>query len=148
MRFDPSGLKNAFDRMEDGAKSHGKTLAEEQSQFFLKIMKQESWKIAPTVATLNEVANRLKWKLKRKKGVTPGQELQRRIRARGTFARGWKIVKTESKGFTIRIWMVDDSAQSAKVDAMKNVSDKAEKITGKSYKTKLDKLAGKVTSIF
>jgi hypothetical protein len=44
--------------------------------------------------------------------------------------------------------MVDKASQSAKVDAMKNVSDKAEKITGKSYKTKLDKLAEKVTSLF
>lgn len=148
MRFDPSGLKQAFDRMEEGAESHGKTLAEDQSKFFLKHMKKESWKVAPTPSTLNSVAERLKGRLKRKKGVTPMEELQRRMRARGTFARGWAITKTEQAGYRIRIWMVDSSSQSGKVDDEKKVSNKAERITGKSYKSKLDKLADKVTSIF
>jgi hypothetical protein len=123
-------------------------MAVNQGNIFLKIMKEESWKIAPTPQKLNDVAKRLKWRLKRKKGVTAGQELQRRIRSRGAFARQWKIVKIKSSGFRIRIWMVDESNESAKVDAKKNVSDKAEKLTGRSYKTKLDKLADQVTSTF
>jgi hypothetical protein len=148
MRFDPSGLKRAFDRMEDSAKTRGKTMAVAQGDIFLKIMKEESWKIAPTPQRLDAVAKSLKWRLKRKKGVTPIQELHRRIRSRGAFARQWKIVKIKSSGFRIRIWMVDESNESGKVDSKKNVSDKAEKITGKSYKTKLDKLADQVTSDF
>lgn len=148
MRFDPSGLQRAFEKMDDAARNHGKTMAEDQGNFFLKTMKQESWKIAPTPATLNEVAAKLQWRLKRKKGVTPAEELQRRMRARGTFARGWRITKVDRARYKIRIWMIDDAKQSGKVDAEKNVSNKAEKITGRSYKNKLNKLADKVAGIF
>lgn len=148
MRFDPSGLKQAFDRMDNAAQKRGKTMAEDQGNFFLKTMKKESWKVAPTPATLNEVAARLQGRLKRKKGTTPMEELQRRMRARGTFSRGWKITKVERAKYRIRIWMVDEAKQSAKVDSEKKVSDKAEKITGKSYKSKLDKLADQVTGVF
>jgi len=148
MRFDPSGLERAFDRMEDGAKRHGKTMATDQGNMFLKVMKSESWKIAPTRETLSAVAERLKGRLKRKKGVTPAKELARRMRARGTFARGWEITKVESAGFRIRIWMEDKAKESGKVDDEKGVSDRAEKIAGKSFKSKLDKLASKVTGLF
>ena len=148
MIFDTSGLERAFKRMEDGAKKSGKTLAEKQGAVFLGTLKKESWKIAPSRETLTAVAERLKGRLKRKKGVTPAKELARRIRARGTFARGWAITKIESSGFRIRIWMEDSSADSAKVDSLKGVSNKSAEITGKSYKERLDKYASQVAGIF
>lgn len=137
-----------MDRMRDSAAAKGKDLAKQQGEFFLRDMKRESWEIAPTPAELSAVAEKLKWRLKRKKGKTPGQELQRRIRARGTMARGWKITRIDSQKYRIRIWLEDDVGYSGKVDAEKGVTDKAEKKRGGEWKKKLDQLAERVTRDF
>ena len=148
MRFDPSGLTQAFDRLGDNAAKQGKTLAEVMGQTFLADMKAESRQVAPTPELLVETAKRLKWRLRRKKGVSPGKELARRIRARKTFARGWKFWKQEGSGLRTRIWLIDTANQSGKVDDQKHVSDKAEKITGRKYRSKLDTLASKLMGGF
>lgn len=148
MHFDPSGLYSAFDKMRDNAASQGKTLGEQMGGIFLKDIKSEGWKEAPTPEELNAVAMRLKGRLKRKRGVTPMKELQRRIRARGTFARNWKIEKIQSEKYIMRIWLRDSAASSGKVDSEKGVSNRAEKITGRAFKTKLDAMADKLTNSF
>jgi len=148
MRFDPSGLYAAFDKMRDHAASQGKTLADAQGKDFLNEAKKQGRIIAPTPETLVEKAKSLKWRLRRKKGVTPGKELSRRIRARGTFARGWFISSITSEKFRIRIWITNKSADSEKVDTQKKVSDKAEKASGGRFKTRLDRLANSVTRNF
>ena len=148
MKFDPSGLKRAFDRMDKSAQTKGKTMAEDQGNLLLKTMKVESWKVAPTSSELNATAAKLKGRLKRKKGTTPLEELNRRHRARGIFARKWEITKTKRSKYKIQIWMIDNANQSAKVDAIKKVTDKAERKTGRSYTEKLNKLADQVTGVF
>lgn len=148
MRFDPSGLYAAMDRMRENAAAKGKTLGEVQSQDFLNEIRKKGRAIAPTPELLVSTAKKIGWRLKRKPGVSPGQELQRRIRARGTFARGWKLWKTESEKFRIRIWLIDTAGESAKVDAQKGVSDAAEKASGGRFKTRLNKLADQVTKFF
>ena len=137
-----------MDRMSENAANQGKTLAEQMSQVFLSDMKAQGRLIAPTPDTLAAKAKELKWRLKRKPGVSPGKELARRIRARGTFARKWKIWKTESQKFKIRIWLIDTAANSGLVDDQKKVSDKAEKITGNKYKARLNALADKILNSF
>ena len=148
MRFDPSGLYGAFDKMRENASKQGKTLADVQTRDFLNEVRKDGRAIAPTPELLKETARKLGWRLKRKPGVSPGRELQRRIRARGTFARGWKLWKVESQKFLIRIWLRDDANDSAKVDAMKGVSEKAVNSTGSKFKRRLDKLADSVTKFF
>jgi hypothetical protein len=148
MKFDPSGLYGAFDRMRDQAASQGKSLATVQGNDFLKEAKTQGRLIAPTPEKITAKAKQLKGRLKRKPGVTPAKELSRRIRARGTFAKGWFISKVDSEKFKIRIWITNKSAESAKVDAQKKVSDKAEKITEKRFKSRLEKLAESVTKTF
>lgn len=148
MRFDPSGMYSAFDRMREAAASRGKNLADTQAQDFLRTIKQEGWKIAPKPQELYDTAQKVGWRLKRKPGVSPAKELQRRIRARGTFARGWQIVKVTSEKWRIRIWLMDKAAESDKVDTRHGVSDKAEKKSGGRFKTRLNKLAESVTKIF
>ena len=145
MRFDASGLYSAFDRMQENASAKGKDLATVQANDFLSEMKKDGRAIAPTPETLKGVAEKLGWRLRRKKGVSPEKELQRRIRARGTFARFWKIWKTDSEKFRIRIWLIDDGADSAKVDAQKGVSEKAVNASGGRFKSRLNKLADAVT---
>lgn len=148
MRFDPSGLTQAMDRMNDNAAKQGKTLAEQMSAIFLSDIKKEGREIAPTPEHLVETAKKLKWRLKRKPGVSPGKELARRIRARGTFARGWKFWKTESSRYNIRIWLIDTAASSGLVNDQKGVSKRAEKTTGTKFKTRLNALADKIMSAF
>lgn len=148
MHFDPSGLYSAFDKLREDASGQGKQLADVLAAGFLKDMKDEGRKIAPTPEELTAKAVELKWRLKRKPGVTPAKELARRIRAKGTFARGWIIAKVESEKFRVRIWLVDRSSQSDKVDTEKKVSDRAEKMTGNKFKTKLDALASKLCGGF
>ena len=148
MNFDFSGMTQAMDKMRDNAESQGKTLAEKMSGEFLKDIKAQSWQIAPTPEKITAKAKELKFRLKRKPGVSPRQELARRIRARGTFARKWQVWKTESRKNSIRIWLIDTSAESGKVDEEKKVSAKAEKITGRKYRSKLDQMAKKIFNSF
>lgn len=148
MRFDPSGLYAALDKMNDNAKTQGRDLVDVLAQGFLKDIKAEGREIAPTPEELVATAKKLKWRLKRKPGVTPAKELSRRIRAKGTFAREWKRWKEERYAGGFRIWLVDMAGDSDKVDKKKGVSDRAEKITGRKFKSKLNTLADRLTSNF
>jgi len=148
MKFDPSGLYGAFDKMRDNAASKGKTLADTQGKDFLNEAKKQGRLIAPTPEKLTAKAKELGRRIKRKKGTTPAKELSRRIRARGTFARGWFISKITSEKFRIRIWITNKSENSESVDQQKKVSDKAEKSMGGRFKKRLDGLAKSVTSKF
>jgi len=134
--------------MRDQAASKGKTMADVQGKDFLNEAKKQGRIIAPTPETITATAKRLKGRIKRKPGISPGKELARRIRARGTFARGWFISNITSEKFKIRIWITNKSAESEKVDQIKKVSDKAEKATGGRFKSRLNKLADSLTNKF
>jgi hypothetical protein len=137
-----------MDKMRENAASKGKELANTQGQDFLRTIKRESWQVAPTPQELYDTAQRVGWALKRKKGVSPAKELKRRIRARGTFARGWRIVRIVSEKWRIRIWLMDKSAESDKVDTRHGVSDKAEKKSGGRFKQRLNRMADAITRAF
>ena len=134
--------------MRDDAASKGKDLADIQGKDFLNEAKKQGRIIAPTAETLTAKAKQLKGRLKRKPGVSPAKELARRIRAKGTFGRGWFISGITSEKFRIRIWIKNKSADSEKVDQQKKVSDKAEKASGGRFKTRLNRLAESVTRNF
>ena len=148
MNFDPSGLEQAFKRMQDTAVGKGKTMAQEQAGYFVRELKKQGNIIAPTAEKLKNIAQEIGWKLKRKAGVSPAKELQRRIRARRTFARGWRITDVTSKNFSIRIWFENKSAQSGKVDDKKQISEKAGNTIKGRFKSRLDKLANQITNVF
>ena len=111
-------------------------------------VRKDGREIAPTTDELNAVAARLKGRLKRKKGVTPENELARRQRAKGIFARKWKIDRKETSRNHIKIWLIDTSANSDKVDTKFKVSDKAEKVVGGKFKYRLNKMADNLTGNF
>jgi hypothetical protein len=148
MRFDPSGLYAGFDRLREAAAAKGKDLADVQAADFIKEERDQGRKIAPTADELTSKAISLKWHLKRKPGVTPAKELARRIRARGTFGKGWRIQKITSEKFRIRIWLVNTSGESEKVDEAHKTSDRAEKITGKRFRDRLEKMASQTMGVF
>jgi len=148
MNFDFSGMTQAMDKMRDNAERQGKTLAGKMSYVFLNDIKAESKLITPTAEKITAKARELKLRLKRKPGVSAVRELSRRIRARGTFEKRWKIWKVEGQKYSIRIWLINMSAESETVDDQKKVSAKAEKITGKKYKDKLNDMATSILNRF
>lgn len=148
MRFDMSGMSQAFDRMRDQAESQGKDLTFIMAGQFLNQVRKDSREIAPTTEELNAVAMRLKGRLKRKKGVTPEKELARRQRAKGIFARKWRIDRKETSRNHIKVWLIDTSANSAKVDDKFKVSNKSERIVGGKFKEKLQTMAERITRNF
>ena len=148
MRFDPSGMNSAFDKMRATARKRGRDLAEDQGGFFVKMARTLGWKVAPSKEKLIDVAGSLGDRLRRKPGVTPRQELARRIRARGTFARGWHISHIENARARIRIWIMNRVTYSGIVDDRTKVASKAADVVGGKFKAKLDKLASQCTSAF
>lgn len=148
MNFDFSGMTQAMDKMRDNAERQGKTLAEKMSYEFLKDIKAESRMVAPTAEKITATARQLKFRLKRKPGVSVKSELARRIRAIGTFEKKWKFWKVESQKYSIRIWLIDTANGSGIVDDQKKISNKAEKVTGKKYKDKLNGLATNILNRF
>lgn len=148
MHIDPSGLYAAFDKLNAKAKEKGKDLAFVMAGQFLRDMRSEGRKIAPTAEELTEVARRLKGRILRKKGKTPEQELKRRIQAIGIFSRKWKVLRTESRPYQIKIWLIDLAAHSNATDDKFKVSEKAEQKTGKAFKAKLDAMANNLMGGF
>ena len=143
-----SGMNRAFDKMRENAERQGKDMAQQQANFFLGNLKREGRAIAPTPDRIYTDVRAANFKIKRKPGVSVSKEIKRRIRARGTFGRAWKIVKVTSERFKIRIWMINTSAESLKVDNEKGVSDKAEKKSGQRFKDRLNRLAERITNTF
>ena len=148
MRFDPSGMDAAFERMRKAARDKGKDLADSQGKAFLQTTKREAWKAAPTKDLLVSTAQRLGWRLKRQKGVSVAKELARRIRARGTFSRGWKITGISSAATKIRIWIGNAVTYAGAADAKSHSAEKAANIVGGKFKDKLTRLAKAATSMF
>jgi len=157
IRFDPSGLKGAFDRMAKTAKDKGKDMAGDQAKIFLSMTKKESWKEAPDVGEINKLlllgprlligtgakkTNKGVWTIEKAQ-----KEIDRRIRARGTFARNWKITRTESRGFSIRIYIENEVKYAALINE-RGASHRAAKKTYTKFKSKLDRLAKQSTGAF
>lgn len=134
--------------MEKSAHTQGKTVAEKQGAFFLGLTRKLGWKAAPTRQELDQVAQQLGWRLKRKPGVTAAQELSRRKRARGTFARGWVAGKIEQSGTRIRIWIYNFVDYAKVVEDKKHPAQQAATMVQREYKSKLQRLAERVTSVF
>lgn len=148
MQFDDSGLRKALDIMSKKASEKGKPLAVKQAYFFVNLARKISRQNAPDPIEILDVGLKLKGRLKRKPGVTVLQEIGRRISKIGTLAKGWRIWKTESDRFRIRIWIIDLVGYSKVVDDRQKLSHQAAEIVGKSFKRALDKLAVKITSEF
>ena len=134
--------------MEKTAQSKGKDLAVEQGNFFVVMARRLGWTVAPSKDELDAVFQKLRGRLKRKKGVTPLQELARRKRARGTFARGWKLSHIEKKPRAIRIWIGNAVNYAGIVEDEHHTTKKAADVVQDRFKGKLDRLAQQVTGVF
>lgn len=148
MRFDPSGLKRAFDRMEKSSKSRGKKLSGDQGRFFVAVCRRLGWKLAPSKEELQALVQRLGNRVKRPKGKTVQQEIARRIRMRGAYARSWMIDRVEHSGFIIRVWIHNRTNYSGILEQEKHVAEQAANIVGGRFQSRLQRYAKQVTDSF
>lgn len=135
-------------KMNENAKSKGKTLAKDQANFFLRLVKKMSWGVAPKRDVFDVLLERFGGRLKRKKGVSPQKEVERRRRARGAFARRWKISKVESEPYRIRIFISNFISYAGKLEGKNHLAERAAGIVGSSFKRKLNRLADQLTKGF
>lgn len=148
MRFDPSGMKRAFERMEKTSQDKGKKLSGDQARFFVAVCRRLGWKLAPTKEELVAVGQRLGNRVKRPKGKTVEQEIKRRIRMRGAYARSWMIDHVESAKWRIRIWIKNRTNYSGILESEKHVAEQAANIVGGRFKGRLERYAKQVTYSF
>lgn len=151
--LDPLGA--ALDKMREDALKQGKDFAKKESNFFLRVMRKISWESAPSRQTLYSVYNRLAgegklWSMIRRGGTkTPEAELERRLRARGTFARRWFVASiTQPSKWRIRILLVDKATYSSQIAERDGTVEKAKTKTLQNWKSKLDRVASSITRRF
>lgn len=145
--LDPLGT--ALSKLKADAHKEGKTLAKKESNVFLRIMKRVSWQSAPTRETINSVYERLGWKMKRRRGTkTPEAERDRRLRARGTFARAWFVVSVSEVGSRIRILLKDKAEYSSEIADRDGTIQKAQQRTLRGWGNKLNRVAKKLAGNF
>ena len=145
--LDPLGA--ALNKLRDDAHKEGRTLAKKESNVFLRIMKRVSWQSAPTREEITSVYERLGWRMKRRKGTkTPEAERDRRLRARGTFARAWFVVSVSEAGSRIRILLKDKANYSTEIAERDGTIEKAQQRTLRGWGNKLNSVAKKLAGNF
>lgn len=146
--------------MQDRARKKGRGLAIENGKFFVRIARKIGWDSAPTKEELMALPAKYGWKLKRKtlrgqKAAWRGAgdaplwlEVERRIKARGTFAKGWRFMRFEASGTRIRIWIQNTVGYADTINERDNTAPKAAVYVAKVFQRKLTSLAKELTDGF
>jgi hypothetical protein len=132
--------------MENAAKTKGKTAAQTQAGVLMSVVKAEGKKDGPTKQDIYDKAVELKWRLKRKKGKSPVQEMKRRQRVAGLYGRQWKMTNVKQSGTSIEIWMENRVKYAGTINVKKKTFSRAAGKTNTKYRARLQKLANQVTS--
>lgn len=135
--------------MRSDAQQQGKQFGRQQSTIFLRIMRRISWESAPSRAELDAVYHRFGWRMIRRQGTrTPEQELARRKRVRGTFARRWFVASVSDLGSRIRILLVDRANYSEEIARRDNTVARAQQRTLRGWGDKLNRIARRLAGNF
>ena len=157
MRFDDSQLKRAFNELSKNSLVKGKSLVDDQMDYFQRKTWKLSWAIAPTKATLDAIneklGHRLKWRKGKKSGAnfknwSNAKELAARKRARGTFSRGWKKTQGKENNYVIQAVIYNAVGYAEKVEERTKVADIAAAQVTVNYQKKLDKMCEKLLEQF
>lgn len=148
MRFDPSGLDRAFDKMRRRAQEGGTTLAKKNGNFFVRMARKISRDNQPDPVEILETGLKLGNRLRRKPGVSIMAEIGRRISKIGTLAKGWRYWKSEEERSRIRIWIRDNVSYSKVVDDRQHLAEQAAKVVRGTFQKGLSKLASKLAGGF
>ncbi len=137
--------------MGERATARGTTLAYSKGKFFVRMARKIGWDSAPSVAELQAVRERLGWRMiRRGNAKTPDAELARRIRRRGTFAKGWNFLRYEvsTVGYKIRIWIRNKVGYSKLIDDRDHTAEKAANFVRGTFQRDLKRLAAGLTGGF
>lgn len=148
MRFVGDTMGKAFDAMQKDAKKKGSTLAEKQARQLKAIARNVSKKVAPTDADIDAVLAKYGRRIKRKKGKTVEQEIERRKKKVGVMSKIWVTKNLVTKTNSLGIPIVNKAGYSAKQDAKHNILKRAMNHQGAAFQKALNRYAEKVTKGF
>lgn len=149
MRFDPSGLSQAFDRMQKAAQDKGSDLATAQAKQLKAVSMNISRKEAPTREEITAIGMKLKGRLHRRKpGWTWQKELAARLRNINTLTRHWNTGKVENKRNSVGIPIENTVDYSGGQEDKKHILERAMKAQEGRFRQKLEYFAKQVTSVF
>ena|ERR1700722_9735715 len=137
MRFDHSGLSNGLYRLRKNKEKESRLLARKQGNIFVRIARKISWQNAPDPGEIAGLI-RLGGRLRRAKGVTPPQEIGRRILQIGLLARNWRFWKVDQSVGVIRVWIRDMVNYSKVVDDRQGLVRQAASAARKTLKIGMD----------
>jgi hypothetical protein len=160
MTFDPTGLNKAMDVMRQRAKKDGTGLAWKNARFFVRLSKKIGWDSAPSKDELYGLVGKYGWRLKRKKltgqkrfwkgaGDAPlWLEVERRVKARGTYAKAWRFRNFEDYGGRIRIWIHNTVKYAGEINERDNTAPRAANYISKRFQDALQRTARNLSNSF
>lgn len=148
LSFDSSSFNQAIAAARVKLQTKTEALVKTFGKYFVQNTKQVAMKSAPTedairskFASLNgrvKLRGRVKKKISRKDAIEA--ELRRRIKARGTFAKGWKFWKFEKLKAGARYTIKDSVGYAQIVDAKVHPADIAARRLESRFRDAMQKL--------
>ena len=148
LSFDSSSFNQAIAAARVKLQTKTEALVKTFGKYFVKNTQQVAMKSAPTedairskFASLNgrvKLRGRVKKKISRKEAIEA--ELRRRIKARGTFAKGWKFWKFEKLKAGARYTIKDSVGYAQIVDAKVHPADIAARRLESRFRDAMQKL--------
>jgi hypothetical protein len=148
LSFDSSSFDQAIAAARVKLQTKSEKLVKTFGKYFVQNTKQVAMKSAPTEDAIRSkfasLAGRIKYRGKVRKNIPRYQreeaELRRRIKVRGTFAKGWKFWRFEKSKTGMKYFIKDSVGYAQIVDAKVHPADIAARRLESRYRDALQKL--------
>ena len=117
MRFNATALSKGFDKIQKESRRQGELMMRQAGRQFVMRTRRESWESVATTDEIIAIGDRLGWRMIfRGNSRNPSQETRRRVRARKTFARGWRFWYIWVQPNRIQIWIKNTVAYAGLIE--------------------------------
>lgn len=148
LSFDSTSFAQAIAVARVKLQTKSEKLVKTFGKYFVQNTKQVAMKSAPTEDAIRSkfasLAGRIKYRGKVRKNIPQHQreeaELRRRIKVRGTFAKGWKFFKFEKTKTGMKYFIKDSVGYAQIVDSKVHPADIAARRLESRYRDALQKL--------
>ena len=148
LSFDSASFDTAIAAARVKLQTKSEKLVKTFGKYFVKNTQQVAMKSAPTEDAIRSkfasLAGRIKYRGKVRKNIPQHQreeaELRRRIKVRGTFAKGWKFWRLEKSKTGMKYFIKDSVGYAQIVDAKVHPADIAARRLESRYRDALQKL--------
>ena len=148
LSFDSASFDTAIAAARVKLQTKSEKLVKTFGKYFVKNTQQVAMKSAPTEDAIRSkfasLAGRIKYRGKVRKNIPQHQreeaELRRRIKVRGTFAKGWKFWRLEKSKTGMKYFIQDSVGYAQIVDAKVHPADIAARRLESRYRDALQKL--------